>query len=72
MRFVVVNGRTPRSAICACCSEPLSDRYVRELASRLPYCDVGCQDRHIAAGMPPPQAKPSRLWLLAGDGGARR
>jgi hypothetical protein len=39
MRFVLVNGRTPRSrSFCAWCCEPVGDSYLRELATRFSYC----------------------------------
>lgn len=41
--FVLVNGRTPfRQAWCMQCCEPISGSYLREIATRLPYCDHQC------------------------------
>lgn len=45
-RFVVVNDRTPRGhAHCASCCEPLSESYVREIATNLVYCGPRCSAR---------------------------
>ena len=36
MKFVLVNGRTPRpESFCALCCEPIGQGYLRELATRL-------------------------------------
>jgi hypothetical protein len=41
--FVLVNGRTPfRQTSCMQCCEPISGSYLREIATRLPYCDHQC------------------------------
>jgi hypothetical protein len=49
MRFVLVNGRTPRGLpCCALCREPIGKSYLRRIATRLLYCDHKCfldQDR---------------------------
>jgi hypothetical protein len=43
MKFVLVNGRTPRpQSFCALCCEPIGASYLRELATRLSYCDHRC------------------------------
>jgi len=43
MRFILVNGRTPcRRSTCALCSKPIGTNYLREIATRLPYCDAYC------------------------------
>jgi len=43
MKFVLVNGRTPRpQSFCALCCEPIGGSYVRELATGLSYCDHNC------------------------------
>ena len=39
MKFVLVNGRTPRSALCC---EAIGESYLRELTTRLSYCDHKC------------------------------
>jgi hypothetical protein len=43
MKFVLVNGRTPRpQSFCALCCEPIGAGYLRELTTRLSYCDHNC------------------------------
>jgi len=40
MKFLLVNGRTPRpQSFCALCCEPIGESYLRELTTRLSYCD---------------------------------
>jgi hypothetical protein len=49
MRFVLVNGRAPRSqSFCATCCEPIEENYLREIATRLSYCDRNC---YLGRGM---------------------
>lgn len=43
MRFVLVNARSPRAeSFCALCCEPIDESYLRELATRLSYCNYEC------------------------------
>jgi hypothetical protein len=43
VKFVLVNGRTPRSqSFCALCCKPTGESYLRELTTRLSYCDHKC------------------------------
>jgi hypothetical protein len=52
MKFVLVNGRIPRSQpYCALCGESIGETYLREIATRLSYCDHRCYlgDRGLAA-----------------------
>jgi hypothetical protein len=47
MRFVLVNGRIPfRQSFCALCSKPIGLSYLREIDTRLPYCDEKCYAEH--------------------------
>jgi hypothetical protein len=47
MKFVLVNGRTPRpESFCALCCEPIGESYLRELTTRLFYCDHKCYLGH--------------------------
>jgi hypothetical protein len=47
MKFVLVNGRTPRpQCFCALCYEWIGESYLRELATRLSYCDYQCYAGH--------------------------
>jgi hypothetical protein len=40
MKFILVNGRTPRQqSFCALCCEPIGETYLREIATRVSYCD---------------------------------
>ena len=48
MKFVLVNGRTPRpDSFCALCSEPIGRSYLRELGTRSSYCDHACYLGHL-------------------------
>jgi hypothetical protein len=43
MKFVLVNGRRPRSqSCCGFCCDPIGESYLRELATGLSYCDHDC------------------------------
>ena len=43
MKFVLVNGRTPRpQSFCAFCCELIGESYLRELTTRLSHCDHEC------------------------------
>jgi hypothetical protein len=45
MKFVVVNGRTPRQQTrCALCCEPIGKSYLRDLTTQLSYCDPSAFD----------------------------
>ena len=47
MNFVLVNGRTPcRQSFCALCGESIGDSYLREIGTRLCYCDHDCYANH--------------------------
>ena len=47
MRFVLVNGRTPcPQSFCVLCCEPIGANYLREIGTRLPYCDHNCYADH--------------------------
>ena len=47
MKFILVNGRTPiRITFCLQCCEKINGNYVREIRTRLPYCDYECYARH--------------------------
>jgi hypothetical protein len=54
MRFVLVNNRAPRPrSTCAQCGAPLVAGYIRDLSSRLPYCDQGCYPCPTSLATPP-------------------
>jgi hypothetical protein len=45
--LLLVNGRTPiPQSFCALCCEPIGESYLRELATRLSYCDYQCYVGH--------------------------
>jgi hypothetical protein len=47
IRFVVVNGRTPRPrSFCVLCRESIGASYLREIGTLLPYCDHTCYADH--------------------------
>ena len=47
MKFILVNGRTPRpQSFCALCCKPIGETYMREIATRLSYCDHQCYLGH--------------------------
>lgn len=47
MRYVLVNGRTPcRQSYCVQCCEPIGATYLREIGTRLPYCNHDCYAAH--------------------------
>jgi hypothetical protein len=53
MKFVLVNGRTPRpQSFCALCCEPIGESYLRELTTRLSYCDHKCYAGHCKLRVP--------------------
>jgi hypothetical protein len=47
MRFIMVNGRTPRTqSACVLCEKPLSTGYLREIGTQLTYCNYRCYADH--------------------------
>jgi len=47
MKFVLVNGRTPRTqSPCALCCEPIGESYLRDIVTRLLYCNHRCYADH--------------------------
>jgi hypothetical protein len=43
MKFVLVNGRTPRQqTFCALCRASIGESYLREIATRVSYCGHSC------------------------------
>jgi hypothetical protein len=47
MRFVLVNGRTPSpQSCCVLCCKPIGASYLREIGTRLSYCDHDCYADH--------------------------
>jgi len=53
MKFLLVNGRTPRpQSFCALCCEPIEESYLRELTTRVSYCDHKCYVDHSKVAVP--------------------
>ena len=53
MKFVLVNGRTPcPQSFCALCCESIGKSYLRELTTRLFYCDHRCYVDHREIASP--------------------
>jgi hypothetical protein len=47
MKFVLVNGRIPRTlSLCALCCEPIGESYLRDVATQLRYCNHECYVDH--------------------------
>jgi hypothetical protein len=43
MKFILVNGRTPRpQSFSTVCCEPINERYLRDVTTRLTYCNCRC------------------------------
>lgn len=52
MRFILVNGRSPRlQSFCVKCEQPLGERYLRELGTQLGYCDHDCYADHCESAV---------------------
>ena len=50
MKFVLVNGRTPRTqSVCAQCCEAIGESYLRDITAQLAYCDHKCYVDHRKA-----------------------
>jgi hypothetical protein len=47
MRYILVNGRTPSGQpLCARCCEHIGANYLKEIGTRLFYCDPECYADH--------------------------
>jgi hypothetical protein len=47
MKFVLVNGRTPSpQSFCGLCCEPIGEGYLRDVTTRVAYCDHRCYVGH--------------------------
>jgi hypothetical protein len=52
MRFILVNGRTPsQQSTCALCRKSIGTHYLREIATRLHYCDADCYADHCVGAI---------------------
>jgi hypothetical protein len=64
MKFVLVNGRTPTPrSFCALCCEPIGERYLREIATRLSYCGPKCYIDHCEHAVRSPSKICDRLLM---------
>jgi hypothetical protein len=53
MKFVLVNHRTPSpQSFCALCCETIEGSYLRDIATRLSYCDHECYVDYCKAAVP--------------------
>jgi hypothetical protein len=65
MKFVLVNGRSPsRESFCALCCEAIGESYLRELPTRVCYCDYKCYlgHRKLAIAALKERARASLSW----------
>jgi hypothetical protein len=47
VKFILVNGRTPRpQSFCVGCDQPVRASYLREIGTHLIYCDHNCYADH--------------------------
>lgn len=47
MKFILINGRTPHGvSFCTLCCEPIGETYLREITTKLSYCDYACYVGH--------------------------
>jgi hypothetical protein len=52
VRFILVHGRTPRSrSSCVMCGQPVGTNYLREVGTRLIYCDHNCYAAHCESAV---------------------
>jgi len=62
MKFVLVNGRTPRpKSFCALCGESIGQSYLRDLRTHSSYCGRACYLGHfrLATSAPEQRARAS-------------
>jgi hypothetical protein len=52
MRFALVNGRSPRAdSFCVTCEELIGASYLREVGTKLVYCDQNCYADHCKSAV---------------------
>ena len=52
MKFILVNDGTPRKPTsCVLCGEPIGTQYLREIGTRLFYCDHDCYAGHCRSAV---------------------
>lgn len=47
MHFICVTDRVLQEHFCALCTKSVETPYVREIGTRLIYCDHGCYRGHV-------------------------
>jgi hypothetical protein len=48
MKYMIINDRTPNGpTFCALCCTAITRSYVREISTRLSYCNTQCYDGHV-------------------------
>jgi len=58
MKFVLVNGRSPRpESFCALCCERIGESYLRELNTRVSYCNYECYLGHCKLAFSGPKKR---------------
>ena len=63
MKFILVNGRTPsRQSSCTLCGKQIGGGYLREIATRLPYCDPDCYANHCEGAAPAPENHATAIY----------
>jgi hypothetical protein len=69
MRFILVNGRTPRpQSLCVLCCRPIGASYLREIETRLSYCDHHCYSDHCKKAVLALERHHIAQWSRAGAG----
>ena len=67
MRFILVNGRTPRpQSLCVLCCRPIGASYLREIETRLSYCDHHCYSDHCKKAVMALERHHITQWSRAG------
>jgi hypothetical protein len=52
IRFALVNGRSPREdCFCVKCERPIGASYLREVGTKLIYCDQNCYADHCRSAV---------------------
>ena len=63
MRCVVVTGaRLKAQAFCAHCGEEIGDSYIREIGTRMVYCDFHCYSVALETSVAARGYYPPALW----------
>jgi hypothetical protein len=52
MKFVLVTDRALKDSYCALCCEAIRAEYLRDLDTRLSYCDHRCYSGHLRMSVP--------------------